>query len=114
MGGPVTLVSAGRGRSAQSAEVQARVAHAYCTAWLASQPAPVPPAVPVPRRRVRSGWRGIAGGVRVSAATLAALQAVQSGGARVQLSLALQWQCGRPAGACAGLGACRAARGVAA
>merc|ERR1712196_112557 len=53
-----------------------------------------------------SGWRGIAGGVRVSAATLAALQAVQSGGARVQLSLALQWQCGRPAGACAGLGAC--------
>merc|ERR1719375_159175 len=81
-------------------------------AWLASLPGPRPEAPLAPRRRARGGWRGIAGGVRSSAATLAVLQALQRGGSRLRLALTLQWQCGRPAGACSGLGACRTARGA--
>ena len=110
--GPVTRAAGGAARSAQSSEVQRRVAHAYGTAWLASLPGPRSEAPLAPRRRARGGWRGIAGSVRSSAATLAALQALQRGGSRLQLALTLQWQCGRPAGACSGLGACRAARGA--
>merc|ERR1711965_225707 len=110
--GAVTRAPGGVARSAQSSEVQRRVAHAYSTAWLASLPGPRPEAPLAPRRRARGGWRGIAGGVRSSAATLAVLQALQRGGSRLRLALTLQWQCGRPAGACSGLGACRTARGA--